>query len=70
MVTFLTNIMQRKSSSFSDLKEYSACAICLEEFVTESLVRVVPICEHVFHAKCIEKWFEHEEVIKQKFILI
>jgi RING-like zinc finger len=33
------------------------CVICFEEFQTGVNVRRIPICQHVFHSKCIEDWF-------------
>ena len=33
------------------------CPICLDEFEEKSEVRVMP-CNHVYHLKCIDQWFE------------
>ena len=32
------------------------CPICLEEFADGEKVRVLPMCRHVFHVECIDKW--------------
>ncbi|CAA2956903.1 RING-H2 finger ATL78-like [Olea europaea subsp. europaea] len=32
------------------------CAICLSDFATGERVRVLPKCNHGFHAHCIDKW--------------
>ncbi|GAB2227210.1 hypothetical protein Droror1_Dr00009022 [Drosera rotundifolia] len=32
------------------------CPICLTEFVEGEKVRVLPKCNHGFHARCIDKW--------------
>ncbi|KVH92161.1 Zinc finger, RING/FYVE/PHD-type [Cynara cardunculus var. scolymus] len=32
------------------------CVICLSEFVPEELVKILPKCNHGFHARCIDKW--------------
>lgn len=32
------------------------CAICLAEFADGDTVRVMPVCGHGFHARCIELW--------------
>lgn len=32
------------------------CAICLAEFVDPELLRLLPICSHVFHPHCIAPW--------------
>ncbi|KAL6205429.1 PREDICTED: E3 ubiquitin-protein ligase ATL6-like [Fragaria vesca subsp. vesca] len=49
--------------SFSDLisrMEESApeieCAICISEFSPEEMLRLLPNCNHAFHAHCIDIW--------------
>ncbi|XP_030543737.1 RING-H2 finger protein ATL78-like [Rhodamnia argentea] len=32
------------------------CIICLSEFATNDLVRILPKCHHAFHVQCIDKW--------------
>lgn len=32
------------------------CSICLEYFNEGEICRVIPVCDHVFHAKCVDKW--------------
>ncbi|XP_073281224.1 RING-H2 finger protein ATL78-like [Primulina huaijiensis] len=32
------------------------CAICLSDFAVGERVRVLPICNHGFHIRCIDKW--------------
>ncbi|XP_060179831.1 RING-H2 finger protein ATL29-like [Lycium barbarum] len=34
------------------------CAICLNEFVDDSLMRLLTSCNHVFHQECIDYWLE------------
>ncbi|XP_072979219.1 E3 ubiquitin-protein ligase ATL6-like [Typha angustifolia] len=34
----------------------AVCAICLEELVAGEEVKVLPLCEHVFHASCADQW--------------
>ena len=34
------------------------CPICLEEFVAGAMLKTLPVCRHLFHAACIDKWFE------------
>lgn len=34
----------------------SECTICLSEFTHGVHVRVLPVCNHGFHVRCIDKW--------------
>ncbi|KAI4382293.1 hypothetical protein MLD38_008274 [Melastoma candidum] len=43
--------------SYSGEAKYQVdCAICLGELEEEERVKVMPCCEHVFHAECIDRW--------------
>ncbi|KAL6532789.1 hypothetical protein OROGR_013749 [Orobanche gracilis] len=32
------------------------CPICLDSFQEGDLCRNIPVCKHLFHAKCLDKW--------------
>ncbi|KAE8691277.1 DNA excision repair protein ERCC-1-like [Hibiscus syriacus] len=32
------------------------CAVCLNEFEDDETLRLIPICDHVFHPECIDAW--------------
>ena len=32
------------------------CAVCMEEYTPDDLVRLMSNCTHFFHAECCEKW--------------
>ncbi|CAN6485072.1 unnamed protein product [Victoria cruziana] len=34
----------------------STCAICLQSFQQEEIIRRLPLCEHIFHLPCIDTW--------------
>uniref|UniRef100_A0A1B6M4I7 RING-type domain-containing protein n=2 Tax=Graphocephala atropunctata TaxID=36148 RepID=A0A1B6M4I7_9HEMI len=34
---------------------YETCAICLEDFIEEEKLRILP-CSHAYHCKCIDPW--------------
>ena len=33
------------------------CSICFDEFSLGEKVWRLPVCEHIFHQKCVEQWF-------------
>ncbi|KAK9068599.1 hypothetical protein SSX86_012714 [Deinandra increscens subsp. villosa] len=35
------------------------CAVCLNEFEDEETIRLIPKCDHVFHAECIDAWLQN-----------
>jgi hypothetical protein len=40
-----------------DVKEDGGdCAVCLDAFRTDDRRRVLPGCEHGFHAECVDSW--------------
>ncbi|KAL9332725.1 hypothetical protein ACSQ67_002335 [Phaseolus vulgaris] len=47
---------------FSEMKELSVgngaeeCAVCLVEFQDSHTVKMLPLCQHVFHQHCIDQW--------------
>ncbi|XP_031478313.1 NEP1-interacting protein-like 1 isoform X1 [Nymphaea colorata] len=34
----------------------STCAICLQAFQQEEIIRRLPLCKHIFHLPCIDTW--------------
>ena len=34
------------------------CSICMEEFMINTTILRIPMCQHFFHPECIEKWFQ------------
>ncbi|CAH8357150.1 unnamed protein product [Eruca vesicaria subsp. sativa] len=34
------------------------CAICLNEFEDDEMLRLLPKCDHVFHPNCIDAWLQ------------
>lgn len=45
-----------KLPSFEYENTEDACQICLENFNENKIVTKTP-CDHIFHKKCIKKWF-------------
>ncbi|KAB2040619.1 hypothetical protein ERO13_D02G084400v2 [Gossypium hirsutum] len=37
-------------------KDTLECAVCLNEFEDDETLRMIPICNHVFHPDCIDAW--------------
>ncbi|KAJ0240000.1 RING-H2 finger protein ATL28 [Hirschfeldia incana] len=44
-------------SSATMKNQCTECAICLSEFSDEDTVRLITICRHGFHSRCIDLWF-------------
>lgn len=34
----------------------SCCSICLADYKTTDMIRVLPDCNHLFHDKCVDHW--------------
>jgi len=43
---------------FKDASDCESCAVCLDGFEAGQCVQQLPECKHVFHARCITRWFE------------
>lgn len=50
--------------SYSEVKDHKIgkgaleCAVCLNEFEDDETIRLIPKCDHVFHAQCVDAWLE------------
>ncbi|MDA9846586.1 E3 ubiquitin protein ligase [Flavobacteriaceae bacterium] len=42
-------------------EEEEICTICIEEFKEGDIIRTLH-CNHIFHKKCIDEWFDKKEV--------
>jgi hypothetical protein len=40
------------------LPEETDCIVCLDSLVEEQSLRKLPACGHLFHAECIDRWFQ------------
>ncbi|GMH00196.1 hypothetical protein Nepgr_002035 [Nepenthes gracilis] len=47
---------------YSDVKTHRLgkgaleCSVCLNEFVDPDILRLLPVCNHVFHSDCVDPW--------------
>ena len=32
------------------------CKICLSQFAEDDYLLKIPVCEHIFHEKCLKRW--------------
>ncbi|KAK4378993.1 hypothetical protein RND71_000855 [Anisodus tanguticus] len=37
------------------------CAVCLNEFEDDEMLRLIPKCDHVFHPECIDAWLQSHD---------
>ncbi|KAJ3673727.1 hypothetical protein LUZ60_005719 [Juncus effusus] len=51
-------VLEKKDVLRERMKENLECVICLSEFGEDEILRKIPNCHHVFHADCIDTWFE------------
>ncbi|KAL7121553.1 hypothetical protein ACP275_02G189200 [Erythranthe tilingii] len=64
-----------KISTFLETREHginSSCIICFEEYNPQDLIRTIDLCQHHFHAYCIDQWFQKNSscpVCRTTFIL-
>ena len=47
--------LQRKVADTAG-EEAAACAVCLGAFEFGEMVRLLPVCLHLYHAECIDPW--------------
>ncbi|XP_068639511.1 RING-H2 finger protein ATL16-like [Aristolochia californica] len=40
-------------------KNFSECAVCLNEFQEDERLRLLPSCSHAFHIDCIDTWLQN-----------
>lgn len=41
-----------------DTENNSSCSICLADYKPADVIRLIPECSHLFHAKCIDTWLK------------
>lgn len=50
--------------TYAEVKEHHIgkgaleCAVCLNEFEDDEMLRLIPKCDHVFHPECIDAWLK------------
>ncbi|KAJ6873005.1 hypothetical protein NC651_031991 [Populus alba x Populus x berolinensis] len=42
----------------------STCAICLSEYNSKETLRMIPECNHCFHADCVDEWLRMNGEVK------
>lgn len=40
------------------VRSCNECAICLEDFQVGQFCQVFPMCKHIFHSDCIDRWLQ------------
>ncbi|KAI3444416.1 hypothetical protein Pfo_001081 [Paulownia fortunei] len=50
--------LNENGSIISGLSENYGCPICLEGYGAKEKVRRINLCQHCFHADCIDRWLQ------------
>ncbi|KAL6911420.1 hypothetical protein ACP4OV_000225 [Aristida adscensionis] len=53
---------ERKQAAGAGAGEGECCAVCLEAFQAGDRCRVLPRCDHGFHAQCVDPWLRKSRV--------
>ena len=40
------------------IKNKECCNICCEDYISGQYKRILPVCNHIFHKKCVDKWLK------------
>ena len=57
---FLKNLCKYKKTKINDSFLGCKCSICLEKINLKDYVRKLPVCNHVYHKKCIDNWLKND----------
>ena len=56
----ITDDMLHEGSITKKRSHCSMCSVCQNNFIKGEYFRELPICEHIYHKKCIDKWFSKD----------
>ena len=57
----IIDIPSQTYSSIQDKEKYEKdCCICLTQFDEDCIVSLLPKCNHIFHKKCVDRWFKKD----------
>lgn len=72
-VSDVSDVKQRRNKHVSHLPQYkrmskvslekfseNICSICHEGFCMNEYYRTLPLCNHSFHKKCVDKWLKND----------
>ena len=56
----ITNDIIQENNITKKQSSCNMCSICQNNFLNGEYFRELPICKHIYHKKCIDKWFYHD----------
>ena len=58
---FLKDLCKYKKTKKKDKFIGCKCTICMDNIEVNQYVRKLPICNHVYHKKCIDNWLKNDD---------
>ncbi|KAI3444418.1 hypothetical protein Pfo_001083 [Paulownia fortunei] len=54
----ISTFLEENFGTLEPQEQGTSCTICLEEYSPQDTIRCIILCQHYFHANCIDQWFE------------
>ncbi|KAN0041426.1 hypothetical protein ACTFIV_003965 [Dictyostelium citrinum] len=63
---YLDPVGRNKQKNYKNTQGHDTrCAICLCDFESNDLIKILPKCKHLYHSECIDPWFKASKFCPQ-----
>ncbi|KAN0015021.1 hypothetical protein ACTFIU_001342 [Dictyostelium citrinum] len=63
---YLDPVGRNKQQNYKNTQGHDTrCAICLCDFESNDLIKILPKCKHLYHSECIDPWFKASKFCPQ-----